>query len=265
MAAAGVDASNVAAGSVVLLPVDPDASARPIRAAVRERTGANVGVVVTDTAGRAWREGRPTSRSAPPGCWSPRTSPAATDAHGNPLAVTEPAVADELAGAAELARASSAAARSRSSAAAPTWCCRVGEDGPGAAALVRAEGARPVRVRRPRGRPAGAARAGQRVFGSPLRGRAGRALRSLAPEADVDADGDGLVVRAPTPYAGSTARRADARVRARLVATDDAAMAQPGDATLPNSGFDGHVRRLAPMPHRSVWPPTDMTVQPREA
>src|SRR4051794_16564510 len=58
MAAAGVDASNVARGSVVLLPVDPDASARALRRAVGQRTGVNVGVVVTDTAGRAWRTGQ---------------------------------------------------------------------------------------------------------------------------------------------------------------------------------------------------------------
>ena len=58
MAAAGVDASNVAAGSVVLLPLDPDASARALRREIRDRTGINVAVVVTDTAGRAWREGQ---------------------------------------------------------------------------------------------------------------------------------------------------------------------------------------------------------------
>jgi coenzyme F420-0:L-glutamate ligase / coenzyme F420-1:gamma-L-glutamate ligase len=58
MAAAGVDASNVEPGHVVLLPEDPDASARVLRSAVAARTGANVGVLVTDTAGRAWREGQ---------------------------------------------------------------------------------------------------------------------------------------------------------------------------------------------------------------
>ena len=58
MAAAGVDNSNVEVGMLVLLPVDPDASARRLRAGIAERTGVNVGVVVTDTAGRAWREGQ---------------------------------------------------------------------------------------------------------------------------------------------------------------------------------------------------------------
>ena len=58
MAAAGVDASNVAAGHVVLLPEDPDASARAIRERVYDETGRNVAVLVTDTAGRAWRTGQ---------------------------------------------------------------------------------------------------------------------------------------------------------------------------------------------------------------
>ena len=57
MAAAGVDASNIAPGRVVLLPEDPDASARSIRERVHAETGRNVAIVVTDTAGRAWRAG----------------------------------------------------------------------------------------------------------------------------------------------------------------------------------------------------------------
>jgi coenzyme F420-0:L-glutamate ligase / coenzyme F420-1:gamma-L-glutamate ligase len=57
LAAAGVDASNVPAGSVALLPLDPDASARELRRSLRERLGAEVGVVLTDTAGRPWRDG----------------------------------------------------------------------------------------------------------------------------------------------------------------------------------------------------------------
>ena len=65
MAAAGVDNSNVEAGMLVLLPVDPDASARRVRATIAERTGLNVGVIVTDTAGRAGARVRPTSRSGP--------------------------------------------------------------------------------------------------------------------------------------------------------------------------------------------------------
>src|SRR3981081_4084244 len=58
MAAAGVDESNTAPGTVVLLPEDPDESARRIRKALHARTGVSVGVVVTDTFGRPWREGQ---------------------------------------------------------------------------------------------------------------------------------------------------------------------------------------------------------------
>ncbi|MFO7689008.1 MAG: coenzyme F420-0:L-glutamate ligase, partial [Cryobacterium sp.] len=58
MAAAGVDTSNVPEGMVLLLPVDPDASARELLAGLVARTGLSLGVVITDTAGRPWREGQ---------------------------------------------------------------------------------------------------------------------------------------------------------------------------------------------------------------
>src|SRR4051794_32489496 len=57
LAAAGVDASNVVPGTIALLPDDPDASARTIRAGIREELGVDVAVVVSDTAGRPWRTG----------------------------------------------------------------------------------------------------------------------------------------------------------------------------------------------------------------
>src|SRR4051794_40695325 len=57
LAAAGIDASNVARDRLVLLPLDPDRSARELRAALRDRHGRRVGVVVTDTMGRPWRLG----------------------------------------------------------------------------------------------------------------------------------------------------------------------------------------------------------------
>ncbi|NYE37459.1 coenzyme F420-0:L-glutamate ligase/coenzyme F420-1:gamma-L-glutamate ligase [Nocardioides cavernae] len=140
MAAAGVDASNVALGSVVLLPLDPDASARSLRRAVRDRTGVNVGVVVTDTAGRAWREGQTDIAVGAAGLVVAEAFAGRTDPHGNPLAVTLPAVADELAGAAELAQGKLAGrpvavVRGRADLVLPP-----GEDGPGAASLVRPEG-----------------------------------------------------------------------------------------------------------------------------
>ena len=58
LAAAGVDDSNTAPGTVALLPADPDGSARQIRAALRPRRNASVAVVITDTMGRPWRAGR---------------------------------------------------------------------------------------------------------------------------------------------------------------------------------------------------------------
>lgn len=140
MAAAGIDASNVEQGQVLLLPVDPDASARALRAAVRERIGANVGVLVTDTAGRAWREGQTDIAIGAAGLRVLEDFSGVLDGHGNPLMVTAPAVADQLAGAAELASGKLggrpfAVLRGRADLVLP-----VDEDGPGAAALVRADG-----------------------------------------------------------------------------------------------------------------------------
>ncbi|MCY4725411.1 coenzyme F420-0:L-glutamate ligase [Nocardioides sp. STR2] len=140
MAAAGVDASNVAPGSVVLLPLDPDASARALRDAVHRRTGTNVGVVVTDTSGRAWREGQTDIAIGAAGLLVAEDFAGRTDPHGNPLAVTLPAVADEVAGAAELAQGKLAGrpvavVRGRADLVLPP-----GEHGPGAASLVRPDG-----------------------------------------------------------------------------------------------------------------------------
>jgi coenzyme F420-0:L-glutamate ligase/coenzyme F420-1:gamma-L-glutamate ligase len=102
MAAAGVDASNTAPGTVVLLPADPDASARALRERVWEQTGTNVAVVVTDTAGRAWRTGQTDLAVGCAGLEPLDDHAGRTDSYGNELAVTAPAVADELAGVAEL-------------------------------------------------------------------------------------------------------------------------------------------------------------------
>ena len=141
MAAAGIDSSNVAAGHVVLLPLDPDASARGIRTGLRHRTGRNVGVIVTDTAGRAWREGQTDIAIGAAGLTVAEAYAGRTDAHGNELAVTLPAVADEIAGMAELAQGKLggrpfAVVRGRGDLVLPA-----GVDGPGAASLVRDEGA----------------------------------------------------------------------------------------------------------------------------
>ncbi|OYO20818.1 coenzyme F420-0:L-glutamate ligase [Enemella dayhoffiae] len=103
-AAAGIDSSNVEPGRALLLPVDPDASARAIRSQVRDRTGAHIGVLVSDTSGRAWRTGQTDLAIGLAGVLAIDSHIGRTDPHGNDLRVTEIAVADELCAAADLAK-----------------------------------------------------------------------------------------------------------------------------------------------------------------
>ncbi|MDN3497146.1 coenzyme F420-0:L-glutamate ligase [Planococcus sp. APC 4015] len=103
-AAAGVDASNTPEGTVLLLPVDPDASARAIASGLRTRLGVDVGVLITDTLGRAWREGQTDSAIGAAGVHVFEDLRGQTDAEGRPLIVTMPCVADELASAADLVK-----------------------------------------------------------------------------------------------------------------------------------------------------------------
>lgn len=135
---AGVDASNApAADAVVLLPRDPDASARALRAGLRARTGSSPAVLITDSFGRAWRHGQAEvaigcAGLAPLEDWRGRL-----DAAGRGLRATWIAIADQLASAADLVRAKD----SRQ----PVVLVRGAErhvtadDGPGAAALIRPE------------------------------------------------------------------------------------------------------------------------------
>ena len=88
MAAAGVDASNTAAGTVLLLPEDPDASAGTIRAGLRDALGVDVGVIVTDTFGRPWRNGLTDVAIGAAGVQVLDDLRGGTDAHGNPLSAT---------------------------------------------------------------------------------------------------------------------------------------------------------------------------------
>ncbi|MFP8962778.1 coenzyme F420-0:L-glutamate ligase [Streptomyces nanhaiensis] len=104
MAAAGVDASNTPAGTVLLLPEDPDASARRIREGLLELLGVTVGVVVTDTFGRPWRVGQTDVAIGAAGVRVLEDLRGGTDMYGNPLGVTVTAVGDELAGAGELVK-----------------------------------------------------------------------------------------------------------------------------------------------------------------
>jgi coenzyme F420-0:L-glutamate ligase / coenzyme F420-1:gamma-L-glutamate ligase len=133
---AGVDASNAGtADALVLLPRDPDASARALRAALRERLGVAPAVLITDSFGRPWRLGQAETAIgcavlAPLDDWRGRS-----DSTGRELAVTEIAVADEAAAAADLVRTKTSrepAVRLRGLGAHVTP-----HDGPGAVALVR--------------------------------------------------------------------------------------------------------------------------------
>ncbi|MFG3056779.1 coenzyme F420-0:L-glutamate ligase [Kitasatospora sp. NPDC048239] len=104
MAAAGVDASNTAAGTVLLLPEDPDASARALRARLQRLTGRRLAVVVTDTFGRPWRNGLTDVAIGAAGLPVLEDHRGRTDSHGNELALTVTATADELAAAADLVK-----------------------------------------------------------------------------------------------------------------------------------------------------------------
>ena len=103
-AAAGVDGSNIDAAELALLPVDPDGSAAAIRDGIATHLGVRVGIVVTDTMGRAWRNGQTDVAIGAAGLTVLHGYAGAQDPHGNELVVTEIAVADELAAAADLVK-----------------------------------------------------------------------------------------------------------------------------------------------------------------
>jgi coenzyme F420-0:L-glutamate ligase / coenzyme F420-1:gamma-L-glutamate ligase len=135
---AGVDASNVPGeDAVLMLPEDPDGSARALRARLRELTGAAPGIVITDSFGRAWRHGQVDIAIGCAGLSPLEDWRGRTDSQGRELRATWIAAADELAAAADLARTKDGAQ--------PVVLIRGAErhvtidDGPGAAALVRPE------------------------------------------------------------------------------------------------------------------------------
>ncbi|MBV9175067.1 MAG: coenzyme F420-0:L-glutamate ligase, partial [Chloroflexi bacterium] len=99
---AGVDCSNVGGDRATLLPPDPDASAERLRSGLERLTGARLGVIISDTFGRAWREGQTNIAIGIAGVEALRHFEGQTDPTGYELRVTMLATADELAGAAEL-------------------------------------------------------------------------------------------------------------------------------------------------------------------
>jgi coenzyme F420-0:L-glutamate ligase / coenzyme F420-1:gamma-L-glutamate ligase len=133
-AAAGVDASNTPIGTVLLLPLDPDGAAAAIRAALQERFEVSLGVVITDTLGRAWREGQTDVAIGGSGVKLLDDLRGSTDSQGRVLDVTAPAVGDEIASAADLVK--------RKSSGRPVAVVRglghlLSEDAPGARVLIR--------------------------------------------------------------------------------------------------------------------------------
>jgi coenzyme F420-0:L-glutamate ligase/coenzyme F420-1:gamma-L-glutamate ligase len=135
LAAAGVDNSNVAPGTVLVLPPDPDAAARDLRARLAALTGRRLGVVVTDTMGRPWRDGQVDAALGAAGLAVTDDLRGRSDGYGNPLEVTVRAVADEVAALADLVKGKldgHPAALVRGLAHLVT-----DDDGPGAAALLR--------------------------------------------------------------------------------------------------------------------------------
>lgn len=104
VAAAGIDASNVAQDALVLLPEDGDASARVLREQLRELLGVDVAVVISDTFGRTWREGLTDVAVGAAGIAALIDHRGSVDAFGNRLETTRTAVVDELAGAADLVK-----------------------------------------------------------------------------------------------------------------------------------------------------------------
>jgi coenzyme F420-0:L-glutamate ligase / coenzyme F420-1:gamma-L-glutamate ligase len=132
LAAAGVDASNVRPDEVALLPEDPDASAAALRDRLQALSGRRVAVVVSDTMGRPWRVGQVDQAIGAAGLAPVRDARGTPDTHGAVLEVTEIAVADELAAAAELVKGKAEGV--------PVAVVRgldLPDDGRGAAALVR--------------------------------------------------------------------------------------------------------------------------------
>ena len=104
LAAAGVDSSNTPEGHVLLLPEDPDASARALCAALRERFGVRLGVVISDTLGRPWRQGQTDVAIGAAGIRVLDDLRGTNDANGRRLDVTVAATADEIAAAADLVK-----------------------------------------------------------------------------------------------------------------------------------------------------------------
>ena len=234
MASGGIDASNVDREHLVLLPEDPDASARALRSALRQGYGLDVAVLVSDTMGRPWRTGLTDVALGAAGIEALRDYRGERDAYGNELQLTQMAVVDELSGAAELvkhkyAQVPVAVVRGLAVTGTP--------DGPGAAVLLRDPAhdlfALGTAEARAEGQRAVAVPSTVDIAGTPVDGAAiGRALDLVASSALVLLDpavrdklSDGkptgelvLAAAEPTPAACARAGADLQRLRAALAA-----------------------------------------------
>ena len=250
MAAAGVDASNTEPGTVVLLPADPDASARALRERIAAAARTNVAVIVTDTSGRAWRNGQTDIAIGAAGLPVMVDYGGRTDQYGNLLSVTAPAVADEIAGAAELV----AGKLDRS----PVTVVRglgdlvleAGRHGPGAAALVRDSshdmfgyGAREAVLHAVRPEPGPLP-----GFGSPaVASELAAALLGLCADAQVEVAADHIDVRI-SEASGDAAQRSLGRLEARLLTVAHAMGWRSRPVDTPDHDPDGYLRFLPGTP-----------------
>ncbi len=139
LAAAGLDTSNLPAGRVLALPSDPDADAVALRRSLRRLSGANVAVVITDTAGRPWRLGQTDVAIGVAGLEPLHDLAGQPDTYGNALSVTAPAVADAVAAAADLVKGKLNRIPVCVVTGLESWVLDPDRDGLGARALMRPE------------------------------------------------------------------------------------------------------------------------------
>ncbi len=230
-AASGVDASNVEPHEVALLPVDPDASAARLRAGLATALGVDVAVVITDTMSRAWRVGQTDAAIGAAGLGVLHRYAGTLDRNGNELLMTEVAVADEVAAAADLVKGKLTGV--------PVAVLRGlsrGADGSTAADLIRPLAEDLFRL--------GTAEAiGQGRAEAVLLRRSVRSFRPDPVDPGVLRRAVGVALRAPAPHHSRPVRfvwLADRAVRRRLLD----AMGQVWRADLPGDGLTGeHVER----------------------
>jgi len=247
MAAAGVDASNTEPGTVILLPLDPDGSARALREGIASDEGPNVGVVMSDTLGRARRNGQTDVAIGAAGIDVMQDYAGRPDGYGNLLSVTAPALADEIAGAADLVKGKLARAPAAVLRGLGHLVSATGDHGPGARDLIRGErhdmfgyGAREAVLQALQQDPAGLTGFGAAASGAELV----TVLRESCPDADVRSDGSRVDVhlRRPVGALDTAAQRVGGAHEARLLTVAFAMGWTPDESLPPATGPDVDLR-----------------------